>query len=63
MSLWRLNESTESGSIPSVIRPFTAIRKVFPSTLATSISTLRKTKRRLLKRMSKMSPPMPPRVI
>jgi hypothetical protein len=60
-----LAEMTTSGAVPAVVRPFALVRKAFPAVLSGLQDVLtrrKKRKKRLLKRFSKMGPPLPPRI-
>lgn len=53
-------EATLSGAVPPVVKPFAVVRKPFPATLSGVVDKLRRHKRRMAKRFSKLSPPNPP---
>lgn len=55
------NETTLASAVPPVVKPFTVVRRKFPSTLTGIVDKLRRHKKRLAKRFSKTtSPPNPP---
>ena len=58
-----LGEMTTSGSVPAVVKPFALVKKAFPAVLSGLDGILarrKKRKKRLLKRFSRMGPPLPP---
>ncbi len=57
-----VSEATLSGAVPSVIGSFSIRKKVFPNEISGVVDILRKKKKRLIRKSSKFSPPLPPRI-
>lgn len=52
-----IEEMTASGAVPAVVRPFAVLKKARPNLIALALPQLRKKKKRLIKRFSKIVRP------